>query len=506
MSDRARETPRRVRLRMMEAALRQSAEGVIVADREGRFVFWNAAAERIIGKGPLAIAPEEWSSVYGCFLVDAVTPYPSGQLPLARGIRGEHVREEDVFIRGPHSPEGTWITVNGGPLHGVDGVVIGGVVVFRDVTATRQAGELLHQLSKAIEKTTDAVFITDAGSVIEYVNPAFETTTGYSRDEAVGRLASILKSGWQERGFYQQLWTSILSGRVHSATLVNRRKDGTLFHAEQTITPVRDEAGTITKFVAVMRDVTELKKAQERDVEMRLARTVQQKLYPTRAPALAGFDLAGATFPADQTCGDYYDFLPMPDGRLGIAVGDVSGHGFGAALLMAETRAYLRSLVRATTDLSEILGALNAFLLEDTEDHRFVTLMLAVLDPARRTLLYASAGHIHGYVQDGSGAARHVLASTGPPLGLFGDAAFPPRGELPLAAGDVLLLLTDGLTEAENRTGDLFEVGRVLRCVSEARGDDAARIVRQLYAAVSAFTGGEAQRDDITTVVCRVLP
>jgi serine phosphatase RsbU (regulator of sigma subunit) len=102
----------------------------------------------------------------------------------------------------------------------------------------------------------------------------------------------------------------------------------------------------------------------------------------------------------------------MADGRLGIAVGDVSGHGFAAALLMAETRAYLRSLARATTCLSEILGALNAFLLDDTEDHRFVTLMLAVLDPAEKKLVYAGAGHIHGYVLDGSGAPRQVLTST----------------------------------------------------------------------------------------------
>jgi PAS domain-containing protein len=91
----------------MEAALQQIAEGVIVADRDGRFVFWNAAAERIIGKGPLESPPAEWSSAYGLFLLDAVTPYPAEQLPLARAIRGESVREVDVLVRGPHAPRGT---------------------------------------------------------------------------------------------------------------------------------------------------------------------------------------------------------------------------------------------------------------------------------------------------------------------------------------------------------------------------------------------------------------
>ena len=434
-----------------------------------------------------------------------MTPYPSEQLPLARAIRGEHVQEAEIVIRNPHSPEGTWINVNSGPLVGESGEITGAVIVFRDVTARRQSNEIVRLFSKAIEKTTDSVFITDANAVIEHVNPAFEATTGYSREQAIGRRASILRSGWQPPGFYQTLWASILSGEVHSATLINRRRDGTIFHAEQTITPVRDEAGKIAKFVSVMRDVTELKRAQERDVEMRLARTVQQKLYPTGSPELAGFDVAGAAFPADQTCGDYYDFIPMADGRLLIAVGDVSGHGFGAALLMAETRAYLRSLSRATAGLKEMLGELNAFLFADTEDERFVTLMLALLDPVRRTLVYASAGHNHGYVLDGSGKPKHVLGSTSMPLGIFCDAEFPTSTELPLASGDLLLLLTDGVTEAQNRDGDFFETDRVFQVMAEARQDDAARMVRRLHAAVSAFAPDEPQRDDITAVVCRVL-
>jgi PAS domain S-box-containing protein len=500
------QSQRSLRLGLLEAAMQQVSEGVIVANREGRFLFWNAAAEKIIGMGPLASSPSEWSSIYGCFLPDTVTPYPSEQLPLARAIRGEHVREAEIFIRNPRTPDGTWISVNGGPLHGEGGEVTGGVVLIRDITADRQSHEFVRLLSKAIEKTTDSVFITDANAVIEFVNPAFEATTGYSREQAIGRRASILKSGRQEPGFYQKLWASILSGQVHSATLANCRRDGTIFHAEQTITPVRDETGNVAKFVSVMRDVTELKRAQERDVEMRLARIVQQRLYPTGAPELAGFDLAGATFPADQTCGDYYDFLPMADGRLGLAVGDVSGHGFSGALLMAETRAYLRSLTRATTDLSEILGALNAFLFEDTEEERFVTLMLALVDPVRRTIVYSSAGHIHGYVLDGTGATRHALGSTGLPLGIVRSAEFPASPELPLASEDLLLLLTDGAPEAQSRDGEAFGSDRVLGVVARAREDDAAQIVRRLHAAVSAFAPGEPQGDDITAVVCRVLP
>ena len=491
---------------MLEAALRQVAEGVVVADRSGRFLFWNEAARKIVGIGPLAAPPENWASAYGCFRPDQVTPHPSEELPLVRALRGEHVREEEVFIRNPNNPQGARISINACPLLGEKGEVAGGVIVFRDVTAHRRSHEVISQLSNAVERTTDAVFITDPNAVIEYVNPAFETTTGYTQEQAVGQRASILRSGRNEPGFYERLWKSILAGDVHSATLVNRKRTGELFHAEQTITPVSDEAGRITHFVSVMRDVTGLKKAQEREIEMRLARVVQQKLYPVRAPEIEGFDLAGAAVPADHTCGDYYDFIRFAGGRVGIAIGDVSGHGFGPALLMAETRAYLRSLSKTSTDLAQILRRLNRFLCQDTEDERFVTLMVALVDPARRSLLYSSAGHIHGYVLDRTGAPRHVLGSTGAPLGIFGEADFPSSPEIPLAAGDLLLLLTDGAAEAQDPDGAFFETERVLRVVAVERHRSAAEIVGHLRTAIETFSRDSPQADDITVVVCKVGP
>ena len=411
-----------------------------------------------------------------------------------------------MFIRNASNPAGSWISVNSAPLLDDTGGPAGGVIVFRDVTTHRRSRDVVRRLSKALERTTDAVFITDPNGVIEYANPAFEAVTGYTQEQVVGQRPSLLKSGRAEPGFYERLWTTILAGGVHGATVVNRKKSGELFHAEQTITPVSDEAGRITNFVSVMRDVTAVKKAQEREVEMRLARVVQQKLYPARAPGIEGFDIAGAAFPADHTCGDYYDFVPFADGRLGIAIGDVSGHGFGPALLMAETRAYLRSLARTSSDLDQVLRRLNRLLCQDTEDERFVTLMLTLLDPARRSLVYSSAGHIHGYVLDRAGATRHVLGSTGTPLGIFGEADFPSSPEIPLRAGDLLLLLTDGAAEAQDPDGAFFETERVLRVVAEERHQSAAEIVGNLRTAIESFTRDGPQADDITVVVCKVDP
>jgi PAS domain-containing protein len=136
---------------MLEAAMQRVDDGVVVVDRKGHFVFWNEAAQRIVGMGPVATPPAEWSSVYGCFLPDTVTPYPPEQLPLTRAMRGEHVREAEIFIRNPHNPEGSWISVNSAPLRDPKGEPAGGVIVFRDLTARRQADEVVRRLSKAVE-------------------------------------------------------------------------------------------------------------------------------------------------------------------------------------------------------------------------------------------------------------------------------------------------------------------------------------------------------------------
>jgi len=480
-------------------------DGVIVADRNGRFVFFNQAAESILGLGPISANPGDWPRAYGCFLADKVSPYPPERLPLARALRGEHVYDAEIYILNESRSAGAWISVNSSPLIDERGEVYGGVVVFRDITQRRENYEIVRRLSEAVERTADSVFITDVKGTIEYVNAAFETTTGYSRKESLGQTPRILKSGLHDKAYYDALWAKIRSGDVHTGTVVNRKKNGELYYAEQTITPVRDSAGNLTHFVSVVKDVTELKKAREREVEMRLAHEVQQQLYPARAPRVHGFDVFGAAFPAADTCGDYYDFIELPGDRLGLAVGDVRGHGLGSALLMVETRAYLRSLTRVSSDLRNIFGQLNSTLCDDTEDNGFVTLLLADIDVMRRTLVYSSAGHIPGYVFDSSGAIRETLGATGMPLGLFRDRDFPPRRAIPLQEGDVIVLLTDGVTEAQNAAEEFFGAERTIEVVRTNLHAGARQIVEGLHDALKEFAAGQPHPDDITVVVCKVL-
>ena len=138
-----------------------------------------------------------------------------------------------------------------------------GLVFIRDIRERKQAEAEMRKLVSAVEQTADAVVVTDADGFIEYVNPAFEQHTGYRREEVIGRTPSVVKSGWHDKAFYRDLWATLKRGEVFRAVFVNRRKDGTLFHEEKTITPLKDAAGRITHFVSAGRDITKRMHAEK---------------------------------------------------------------------------------------------------------------------------------------------------------------------------------------------------------------------------------------------------
>jgi len=182
----------------------------------------------------------------------------------------------------------------------------------------------------------------------------------------------------------------------------------------------------------------------------------------------------------------------------------VSGHAFDAALVMAQTRAYLRSVAQGTADPGEILTQVNRVLASDVPESQFVTLVLACLHASSRTLRYASAGHTIGYVVDRAGKVKYELPSTGIPLGIFGETRFETVTAPPLLENDLVLFFTDGLTEAQNPEDVSFGAERALDVVRRNLDAPAPKIVHRVYRAVRDFTSKKAQEDDITVVVCRV--
>lgn len=287
-------------------------------------------------------------------------------------------------------------------------------------------------------------------------------------------------------------------------TFTGERRDVAL---RWTVAP--GDEGTLSRVWVSTVDVTDIKRTKEElrkhEVRLMAAQEIQEELLPHSAPSLDGFDIAGALSPAEFTAGDYFDYLAMTGGSTGFVVGDVSGHGFGPALLMAATSGHLRSLVRSHADIQEVLELLNRALVARTNAENFVTMFLGRLDRQTRSFEYVSAGHPSGYVLDSSGRVRAELKSTGLPLAVDADAEFPAGPTVMLDPGDTVLLLTDGFLEAMAPSKEYFHWGHVLDVVRANINEPADDIIKRLYRAVREFAQRETLDDDLTAVVIKVV-
>ena len=355
-----------------------------------------------------------------------------------------------------------------------------------------------HRYRMLWETAPDAVVLMDSHGVIHFANPAVREVFGYGPEEITGKPLALLQPANHQP-----------PGVVHRRTTetVGRRKDGAEIPIEVSFSEM--SLNGERRFVGFIRDVT-LRKRAEREIresqeQFRVAREIQQRLFPKAAPSLAGFDIAGATYPAEATGGDYFDYLPMLNDRWGIIVADVTGHGVGPALLMAETRAYLRILAGRREDVGEILTRANGVLAEDVGAERFVTLFLARLDPKERRLVYASAGHAPAYVFDAAGKVKHTLRRTGVPLGIQPETEYVASAEIQLESGDLLLAVTDGVEESAADDDSLFGIERVFEVVRANQKQSAQKIVQALYSACRQFSGDSPQTDDVTAIVIKVV-
>lgn len=361
------------------------------------------------------------------------------------------------------------------------------------------------------ETSPDAVVLMDSESRIHFSNPAVDTVFGYKQEEIAERpleliLPQELRSN-EARGIENYLRTGERLTFARVIETVGRRKDGREIVTEVSFSHM-DLHGE-RRYVAFIRDVTARKKTErelrENQEQLQVAREIQQRLFPKNAPGVEGFDIAGVSYPAEETGGDYFDYLPMMNGNVGVIVGDVTGHGIGPALLMAETRAYLRSLAANREDIGEILTTANRILAEDIGEERYVTLFLGRIEPKTRTFAYASAGHPTGYILSGSGEIKTLLKRTAVPLGINPTAKYNGAVQVPLQSGDVVLLLTDGIEETMAPDESFFGIERTLNVVRQCRDKSAKEILDDLYRAVRDFSQHTPQLDDVTAIVIKVL-
>jgi sigma-B regulation protein RsbU (phosphoserine phosphatase) len=237
--------------------------------------------------------------------------------------------------------------------------------------------------------------------------------------------------------------------------------------------------------------------------DVALAAEVQRRLLPAGPPRSPFATLAAFTLPARLVGGDYYDFLDLGGGRIGIAVADVSGKGVAAALLMSAVQASLRVITSAgEVPLSQLAARMNAFLYQSTGANKYATFFYAQLDEETRQLAYVNAGHNPPFLVRASDAGATVveLAAGGTVIGLFEEMSYE-SASVELQSGDLLVAFTDGVTEALDPSGEEFGEERLKDLLRSVRGAPADDVASHLAAAMKAWMGGAEQHDDLTFVV-----
>ncbi len=245
----------------------------------------------------------------------------------------------------------------------------------------------------------------------------------------------------------------------------------------------------------------ELLERRRLEKELAIAREIQASFLPKRAPEVPGFELAGATQPHDEVGGDYYDFIRVSESRVGIAIADVSGKGIPAALIMAGFRMSLLAEIRNEFAMRAVMRKVNSLLHESTERDKFVTAFYGVLDFQNRVLSFSNAGHNPPLLLRADGSVQYLLEG-GVALGVLPDARYEER-PLAIQPGDVLLLYTDGISEAESPQGEQFGTRRLEQCLARLRDGSAYQILKGVVDEVTAWAGERGVSDDLTLVVVK---
>lgn len=268
-----------------------------------------------------------------------------------------------------------------------------------------------------------------------------------------------------------------------------------------------DLAAAINEMAAAVKLGREQAIARERlESELETARKIQEKLLPHAMPDVPGFEIAGISLPSQQVGGDYFDFLDMGEGQLGIAIADVSGKGIPAALLMANLQASLHAQVIRPGEVAEVTARINDLMVESTDSNMFATFFYGILDRHRSQFTSTNAGHNPPLLLRQNGQVERLEAG-GLLLGFMSDQEYV-QNTISLDEGDVLVLFTDGITEAVDTSlgtmaGNLFGEERMIQVIKQHRTGTAREMQNAILSSIDAYTGNSPQSDDITLVVIK---
>ena len=366
-----------------------------------------------------------------------------------------------------------------------------------------QPAEHVHErlLRLAVEDPREArkVFLR----IFDSDNSALERFLGQISSPADGRLRHLVASALRNDRDKERLAPYLIAWHEIETDEFAKRAIAAALDGVKTESAAQTAlAQEVARLTAAMG--REAAQRERLNREMEIAREVQEHLFPQRLPPVRGLDYCGHCQPAREVGGDYYDFLALPDGRLGIAIGDVSGKGVGAALMMASLEASLRALASVVDDPAELMGRVNSLVLQASSADRYATLFYAQYDPRNRLLSYVNAGHNPPVVLRNRGGSCQVLRleTGGPVIGLLRKSY--ERGVFSLEAGDLVVLFTDGVSESMNVRYEEWGEERFIEFAKMCQGLPVVEAMRQILAAAQAFAAGASQHDDMTLVVFRV--
>ncbi len=329
----------------------------------------------------------------------------------------------------------------------------------------------------------------------------------------IGEMSLFDRDGLHTASVRARTALSVLSMPPSEMADLLSRQPGLACDMMRTVSQRLDDSENLTiqdlleKNRLLRRAYDELKAAQAQlvekerlEAELRVAHSIQRSILPRATPRLPGYDVGILIEPVSSVGGDLFDFVSLTGNRLGIAIGDVSGHGVPAALFMALVFSLMRGEASRGAPPSRVLRNVNRLLLGMSDSGMFVTMLYGILDGPRREFCYARAGHALPLVMDARGEATYSPMGVGQPLGLFDDMLLDAQ-TVTIPPGGRLLLFTDGVTEASDAEGHLFGQERLCDALRRAQGASAQGLCQAAYDAVRSFCGGSSSADDILLVV-----
>lgn len=481
-------------LRAFLAAIVESSDDAIIGlNPQGRIFSWNRGARQIYGYNN--------EEVVGQSIALLSLPERSDEIhSLLRGLKSgqpvQHISSIHLHKKG----QCLYVSLSVSPVVDRNGLILGASVIVRDITRQLKAEEALREAEEKYRQ----LFYAEQDAII-----LFEQQTGKIRDL---NEAALKLYGYPRIEFLQKRVTDLVIDKADNWLSLqrssgrHRNSNGQQFFAEISLGNLILKGCSMQ--VMIVRDISEKRQHERLRQGLALAKDFQQRLLPSQIPQIPGYDIYVKSSYCQDAGGDYYDFFPLPKNAgegVAFAVGDVSGHNIGAALLMALTKGILQNEARhSLLEPDRLLRTLNLHLLRSATDSSFLTLFFGRLDTEKRLLHWNSAGHGPVFCYRSHQDRIIELPPNDIPLGIAAKARYRNPEPMQLKVGDILLIGTDGLWEASNPQGEMFRSDRLRQIIASHREKDAYSIYQIVMQKIADFRRSQIAEDDMTLMVIKL--